>query len=164
MKLSDKFSATINDLPSVIEQILWEESVTLTDRIRKRVRVTGKNAKNDKFSNYSEKGHPRNWKGKRERAGLQIGFKDLTFSGGLFNSLSPQRSETTPESVTVFQSVKLDGRNKDGKTYETIVRKLTQQEQLGEDFITNPTERELSDTMKRIDKRVNRELKKILAK
>ena len=164
MKLTDflsKLQQLSASLPDVAETILKEESETLNNSIRSRIRGSGK-ASTKQLSPYSTKNYPKNHKGKREKLGLQTGYKDLTITGGLLDSIAVVRTEKSQSGVSVYSSVNKDKQN-NGRRYEDIVIGLTKQEGLGEEYVTKPTQKELDDATAKAENRLFKHIKDSLS-
>lgn len=164
----DEFARIVNTIISKIEPdvfvILDEESLTLTNKIRNRVKTKGIIGEDAvQTSAYSDLGG-NSWKKKREKKGLQTGYKDLHFSSdGLFSTLKPREKERTPDAIRVLSSVDKGKKNRH-RTYEQVVQKLSQQESergglKSGDFVTNPTKEEMKEAETRVKERVIQLLK-----
>lgn len=164
----DEFAKLINSIITKIEPdvfvILEEESLTLTNKIRNRVKSSGVIGEDAvQTSPYSDLGD-RSWKKKREKKGLQTEYKDLHFSSdGLFTTLKPRERQRTPDTIKVLSSVEKGKKNRH-RTYEQVVQKLSQQESergslKSGDYVTNPTKEEIKEAETRVKDRVVQLLK-----
>jgi len=156
----DEFLSSMENLNRGLEaeivKILQDESETLTKKIRRRVKEKGVVSKGYEDSSgkattpYS---NTSGWKEKRKKKGLQTGYKDLYFSGQLFDSFIPRETKSDGNTVTVMSSVDKSGRG------EKKVRGLSNQEGLTDSFVTDPIKPELDEAYKNIEDKLIQYLK-----
>lgn len=155
----DEFVTSMENLNMELENqillILESESEVLTKKIRKRVKEdgiisTGSESNGKATSDYSNKSK---WKNKRRKKGLQVDYKDLYFSGDLFNSFIPRDVKTDGNTITVMSSVDTSGRG------EKKVIGLSKQEGLTNSYVTDPIKTELDEAYKSIEERLIQYLK-----
>lgn len=132
-----------------IEREVEAATLEMTEKTKKRIISKGQNAYK-KNSNYRDK----KWIGKRKKAGLQVGYKDLYFTGGMLNSLSAQEPKEKKEGIVSFTMAV-------SSEYEDRVDKLSQQEKLtGDNKVLDATEKELKAAQERVEKYIARIIKK----
>ena len=158
-----EFEKVVNALVSKVEPDIFisleEESLTLTNKIRQRVKSKGTIGEDAvKTSDYSTL-YGGKWKKKREKEGLQTAYKDLHFSpSGLFTTLKPRERERTADAIRVLSSVDKDATNRH-RTYKEVVEKLSEQESKrgslkSGDYVTNPINEEMKEAQENVRQRV----------
>lgn len=154
-KLRQKINAFEQEVLDVVENEMVEAAKENTQKIADRIKSSGIVADGDRevrLTGYSLQGKKgKRWRDKRAKAGLQVGHKDLHFSGAMMGSMRVEK-ERSGGVINVFSGVNPSGSNRDGKSYSHIVTMLSQQEGMsGKNSVTDPTKSERDE----FDKRVN---------
>jgi len=150
-ELRARCKALKQEMVEGVKVILEEQSKILTDKVRGRIRSSGE-MPSKKLSDYSTKGkHPH--RKDREKAGLQVAYKDLTFTGSLLDGLQPKKAEVKKNStlVSVMSDVsnkKMSGKTGKKKVHTVIVDKLSQQEGLSDGTVIDAFQAELDAAYK----------------
>lgn len=152
LTLKEKCKQMEREIKEGVKEVLEEQAVKLTETVRNRIRSSG-NIPQKKLSDYSEKGKHTHKKD-RIRKGLQVEYKDLTFTGSMLDGLQPKKAVVKSMSVSVDSDVsnkKKSGRKSNAKVHTVIVEKLGEQEKLSEGTIIDATKEELQEAYKHIN-------------
>jgi hypothetical protein len=142
------------ELPETVKDILEDEANRLNRNVVKRIREEGVTPYK-KLSDYSTKGK-NNHRKDRIKAGLQVEYKDLTFSGALLDGLKTKKPTIKGSNITISSDV--SDKNKSGKgsgrkVHTVIVQKLSEQEGIGGTVI-DATKDEILDATEGVNSRI----------